>query len=734
MGSFVNSSMLWFALAGAIPIIIHLLNRQKYRRIKWAAMEFLLRAVQKTRRRLQLENLLLLALRVGILVLLAAALAQPVLKQTALSALIARDTHFVLVLDNSYSMGYQKSGQRTPFDRAKSAAGAILNQIDIAKGDKVSLVLLSDAPTLLMADPSVQVDLAKKRIAELALSDRGTRVTQVFPVLSELLEKSTLTRRKVVLLTDLARIGWTVEEQEKQALRDALTKIASLPDTTFHVVDVGSGDRRNLAVKSISTPAKIIGTDTSIEFAAEIHNFGEEEAATSVTFFVDNAKQETAPISVPPGQARPAPFSFKFHEAGPHVVTAELDPDALPADNRRSLAVDAHVTLRVLLVDGEPSPDNERYQDEAIFVRLALNPTTDTDALERASIFAVDTVTPISFPSTPVKNFDLVILTNLEMIYEDKLAELETYVKSGGGLLVFLGDRVSKSGYNELLWKKGEGLLPAELGDPSGDKTHGHAVRLEKPTLNHPALSFFTDARARPLLANLPVYEYYATTPDETRPEVKVLARYTDSAGSPALIERRFGRGKVILCTTTADYEWTDMIKEQGYVILVDQLAQYLSSQPQTFKNVQVGEALEHFLHLNEYARIFNLTTPRRGVTALLPAQVGEGFYLSYKGTEDAGVYVLEKPGDEGAKTELISYFTVNVDPGEGDLAPINEEELRQRFPELKFQLQRDQTGQPGEALEVKSPPSRMWKYLAYLVVAFAVAEMILAMHFGRKK
>src|SRR5258706_7819918 len=96
---FFNPGLMWFALGGAIPVIIHLLHRQKYRRVRWAAMEFLLAALKKTQRRLQLENLILLLLRVLIMLLVAMAIARPFFREAPLDLLADSDTHHLFVID-----------------------------------------------------------------------------------------------------------------------------------------------------------------------------------------------------------------------------------------------------------------------------------------------------------------------------------------------------------------------------------------------------------------------------------------------------------------------------------------------------------------------------------------------------------------------------------------------------------------------------------------------------------
>src|SRR5258706_4636341 len=123
---FFNPGLMWFALGGAVPVIIHLLHRQKYRRVQWAAMEFLLAAIKKTQRRLRIENLILLLIRILLMVLLALAISRPFLQASPLSILAETDTHHILVIDNSYSMGYKK-GSKSNLDNAREAADKVLD-------------------------------------------------------------------------------------------------------------------------------------------------------------------------------------------------------------------------------------------------------------------------------------------------------------------------------------------------------------------------------------------------------------------------------------------------------------------------------------------------------------------------------------------------------------------------------------------------------------------------------
>lgn len=742
MPTFLNPALAWFALAGSIPIIIHILNRQKYRQVRWAAMEFLLAALKKTRRRLQFENLILLLIRVAICILLAFALAQPVLESAPLGLMASSDTHAILAIDNSYSMAYQV-GRKTPFERAREAALSVVGGLKVKDGDHVSLFLVGETPEALLGDPSIQVDRAKALLKDLTPSDRSSSLPRCVEALLDAVKRSPNARKKVYLFTDLQRVSFEAGEIAQGRFRDALRDLCKAAELI--IVDVGEEHPSNATVTKLYSTTKVVGTEKTTTFYAEVVASGEGSAGgAGLAFSVDGNRQESQTVSLSPGQPIVVPFVTTFHDAGPHFVSAELDGDPLPPDNKRFLALDVRDTLRVLLVDGEP--DAELFKDEVVFLRYALRPTDDP--LDRISLFQIDTATDITFPEMDLRRYDLIILANLTALSAEKASDLESYVRAGGGLLVFLGDKVEPATYNDLLWKNGNGVLPAKLTGILGDEKREREVKLGEIDDKRPPLEYFRNFQDKML--KLLFFRYYGVDLGGERPDVRVLARFADEARSPALIEKSLQRGKCILCTTSADDEWNLMPGKQPYLILVDQLSTYLSAQAQGFTNVTVGDPIEYIVKVEQYAKHYNIGTPRQGMASVSPipldAPPGGGvappapsdtarlFLVAFPRTDDAGIYTLERPSEEaGPRSDLLTYFAVNVNAEEGNLARISEEELKQRFPDAKFEYRRSlESG--ARQVEQKPPSSHVWKYLAYAVLGLLVVESFFAMKFGAYK
>src|SRR5215218_9162040 len=142
-----------FALAGAllasIPIIIHFLNRRRFKTVKWAAMEYLLQAMRKNRRRLKFEQWLLLAMRCLLILMMGLALARPIGCENSTIASLGgqRTALHVFVIDNSYSMAYEPGGRadaKTHLDQAKLVAKSLLDRLS-AGNEAVMVITASSA-------------------------------------------------------------------------------------------------------------------------------------------------------------------------------------------------------------------------------------------------------------------------------------------------------------------------------------------------------------------------------------------------------------------------------------------------------------------------------------------------------------------------------------------------------------------------------------------------------------
>jgi hypothetical protein len=753
---FFNPALLWFALGGAVPVIIHLLHRQKFKRMRWAAMEFLLRALQKTRKRMQLENLLLLLLRVLIMILLALAIARPFFRETPVDIIGDSDTHHFFVIDQSYSMAYKRA-QHTSLDVAKRAALKVLQDIRPSEQDRFSILPLSTYPEPILVN-SNRKERIQTAINELRPSDFGTSVYATMQSLRNLLDSAEIRNRdrRIYIFTDMQRGGWTLrDEQEAKKFSELLKVLSKRDNTKFYLYDAGTSDAFNYAVVDLRANDRVITTKRTARFTALIHSFSSiPRPAVNVGFYVNDTLVKTEPTVLPPNVTTPVNFEYDFAEAAPHIVKVAIDPDYLDVDDSRTLAVDVKSALKALVIDGEPK-DNPKDSETFAFV-LALDPG------RQGVFFSVDVKTVELFNAEGLDSYDFLVLANVQSLTSDRVDKIESFVRRGGGLFLTLGAKVDKVSFNEFFWKKGAGLSPAQLDEIAGDAPgggieRGTERRISKFALGHPMFRTF-QKRMMAALYDLVFYKYYKVK--DFDPD-KVLAALDDNFSSPLFLEKPFEEGKVILFTSTIDYEWNAGIQAKApFLPLMWDLCRYLSSRPSARRNLFVGDLINLDLPVEAYQPPFILETPTEG-SVTLPASAPEKdqkfFRLFYpsrtksddpkafknEGVRNAGKYRLTRNAAKDGE-KLVAYFAVNVGPreptpeeiqaAEGNLERISKEEIQTRYPDFKVEF-RGEKKEGAQEIDLSPPPaSGLWKYLLYILVGFLLTESGLACLFGRGK
>jgi len=660
------------------------------------------------------------------------------------------------VIDQSYSMAYKRA-QHTSLDVAKRAALKVLQDIRPSEQDRFSILPLSTYPEPILVN-SNRKERIQTAINELRPSDFGTSVYATMQSLRNLLESAEIRNRdrRIYIFTDLQRVGWTLpDDQEAKKFSELLKTLSKKDNTKFYLYDAGTPDAFNHAVVDLRANDRVITTKRTARFTASIHNFSSiPRPAVNVGFYVNDTLVKTEPTVLPPNVTTQVNFEYDFAEAAPHIVKVAIDPDYLDVDDSRTLAVDVKSALKALVIDGEPK-DNPKESETFAFV-LALDPG------RQGLFFSVDVKTVELFNAEGLDGYDFLVLANVQSLTSDRIEKIESFVRRGGGLFLTLGGKVDKVSFNEFFWKKGAGLSPAQLDEITGDAPgagieRGTERRISKFALGHPMFRTF-QKRTMAALYDLIFYKYYKVK--EFDPE-KVLASLDDNFSSPLFLEKSFEEGKVILLTSTIDYEWNGGIQGKApFLPLMWDLCRYLSSRPTSRRNLFVGDLINLDLPVEAYQPPFILETPTEG-SVTLPASTPEKdqkfFRLFYpsrtksddpkafknEGVRNAGKYRLTR---NAAKDEdkLVAYFAVNVGPREatpeeiqaveGNLERISTEEIQTRYPDFKVEF-RGEKGAGSQEIDLSPPPaSGLWKYLMYILVGFLLMESGLACLFGRGK
>jgi len=593
--SFLNPILLAGLAAVSVPIIIHFLNRRKFQKIVWAAMRFLKISVEQNQRRMKIEDMILLALRCLLLILLALALARPAILSNPADRFGQSKVTGVILLDNSYSMGVS-DGTETRFDKARKAAEQVLDSMPA--GSATAVWLVSDVVQEIVPLPTFDLNLARKTIREAHLSDRATDIFPAIDKAVDYLKGRMVIRKEIYLVTDGQAAGWRQLADLHQILERSKTEIKT------QMIFVNEHEDHNLGVSELRLASGLCPVNQPLRFEVRVTNYGKEEARAirvSLSVNSDPPSDEFTVDSIAPGASKSVSLFAKLRSEGFHSVTARIPADRLPADDSRTIALRAIKEVRVLLVDGDPG--SEPRESETFFLRNALVPVPlDSEYFVKPTTIAVP-----ELAQARLDDFDAIILANVPEISEKTVNGIEQYLRRGGGLLVFPGGKVNQTFYNERLLKQFS-FLPASLGSPRGQADQDDKFfTLQDKDYQHPIVSIWNDPgsgtlssvrffRAFQLQPAPAAARQRKATDKDSAPsriaqeagDAQIILKFAD--GQPAIMERTWGLGQVILFSSTANSAWNDWPVRPSFVPLIHRAVGSIVQRQDEGLNIRVGE------------------------------------------------------------------------------------------------------------------------------------------------
>jgi len=743
LAAFVNPLLFWSGLgAVSVPIIIHILARRRFRRIRWAAMNFLVDAERRNRRRVRIEELILLALRCLAIALIGLLVARPFLRPTGVAAILGGGDRAerIFVIDDSYSLGYTGETE-TIFDRSKTSVTRLLNRLrEFAPHDTVTVITTSapDTPIALGAIlDAEQMESIQARLEALQPSQQRMSPANAIDAVARVLEDNrAVLNATVYVVSDFQRADWASSSGDKSVLAAPLVDWKKQDrDVRVVLVDVGDDNAGNKAITSLNPrKSKIItGVETPIEAVVTNHSSRTAESIELQVALGQNPIASSPIDNLAAGRSAAIELPVVFPAVGDAQLRVEMESDNLPIDDRRFLSAQVSDALKVLLVNGEQTADP--YTDEVHLLRTALRPEGD--------VFSGNTVTVIAdteLDGAKLDEFDVVMLCNVYRVSEPAADTLHDYVRAGGGLAIFLGDQVSDpDSYNAVLYRGGEGLLPAALMHETRAPDPG--VTLAASDFLHPVMRIFS-GRDNPFVSGIRFRQYFACEPavadeiaakdkEKFRPSTSVLARFDDGEMTPALMERPFGDGRVILSAAAADMEGNDWARDPSYVVTMLELVQYLARSSGEGRSIFVGEPIVVPVDPSVYEAGVVIRPPGYPEQQEIEVTAVTGddgrMAVRFGQTEHAGVYTVVLTERGGAP--VTRRYAVNVDAAESDLSPAAEDELRAALAGVDVEY----IAKVPDAADSSDEGRReIWPGMLVLALIVLMVEQFLAWRFGR--
>jgi hypothetical protein len=702
------------------PIIIHLLNRRRFIVVDWAPMQYLKQTLKTNRRRLQLEQWILLAIRTLLVILLFVALGRPFVGAEGFGSWLAGEGRVsrLLILDDSLSMGLQV-GDASTFEQAQDAAATLIS--DLGSQDRLTVLLTSkpDAPLIAHAAPQ-DTDALAAEIQSLKLSDAASAWQVTLDAADRVLEAATFESRQVTVITDLRRAGWP-------STTSPIAKKLADAGVAFNIIDVGVNALGNATLTDLrlDDSVAVAGVPTTLEATIELE--GEDlRLSDQATLTVDGQSNPVAMPTLTSGQPARVRFEVTFDEPGQHRVSLQLPDDPLVGDNERHLAVEVRDRISVTLVDGEPAA--QARDSETFFLGWALEVGP-----VRLDVKVISESEWLANPGDPPQ---VLILANVPSIPAERVEQIEAQVDRGMGLMIFTGDLVDVTAYNEHFYRNSQGLLPTSIAPPK-PLTNTQGFRLE----SH-------DDSPIGLLSLLPPERLLAPTPRRITPAElaafnilneggddgnkmgpsRVLARWNDAEGSPMVMDRRFGDGRVILFLTTADRSWGDWATDATYVLAVRQAVLDIAGSLGNSATLLVGQPVVQPVDPGRPPAAASVRRPEATApdVAAVDRTDPAAPYITYTQTVRHGLYELTwvEPG----VGEQQSLHAINTDPAESDLTPLDRRDIEQILSPLEIDISR-----VGQLENSQADLGReLWRTVLLWVIALVVVESAFATWVGR--
>ncbi len=712
-------AMLWGLLGVAIPVLIHLLSRRRATVVDWGAMQFL-DLGQRAHRHFQITEMLLMLGRMGLLALLALAVARPFWQSRSAQgtsgesgiAVGASDEprDVVLILDGSDSMGRQAGGT-TPRREAIAWARRFVGRLP--SGSHVAVLDARNRVRPMVVPPRVDkaaLDEALKGAPEpRGSSDLPSALAEALHIL----EQTRNTARDIVVLTDGQRFAWKPSETARWTLlRDLYREGKSRRSIAPRIWSVAFGtgatpEGADGAVGPLELSRGLAPPGLPIEVSTTVTNAGPEPLTRTVDLLVDGvpvpgASQKVGPI--PPGGTTALRFREAIGLPGAHLLTVRLEPgnDPLPANDEASRPIEVAEALPVLLVDGEPGI--EPFGGETDFLRAALSPADDEAPAVRTS-----TVTAPNFSVESLKNQRVLVLANVERLEPAQTLAVSDFLADGGGVLVLPGDRTDITFWNENTFQGGSGWLPASLGEARGDVRRREVAAHPDPRrFGGSMLSAFGQGESPPL-GRAGLFAYRVLEPATTPTAATVMARL--DTGDPWIVERAARKGRVIVMAGPLDAEGGTLAVNPDFVPLVHSLIFYLADPTAGARPIRPGEPIRLDLAAAPPVDLKSVAIrlpDGRSARGNLVRQ-GPRAEVRFDDTAEPGVYRIDLPDPPGGTAQVV----VEADGRETDPTPLDPAEastLAKGWP-LVFETEPGRL--PGRLLDSGgSGPHPIWRGL----------------------
>lgn len=683
--TFLNFSLLFGLFAGLIPILIHLLNKQKLQIIDFSNVEFLKILQKQKMRKVKLKQWLLLLIRTLAILLMVFAFARPTVEGYFGTGIANHaKTSVVIVLDNSLSSAVKFQGEKT-LSKIKNKTKEILSFLK--KGDDVQIVLPNKNPEILPKTPTHNFTSLSAEIDLLNSSDVEGNLSEAILKASELLANSSNLNKEIYVISDLQKNAFG----EKFKLNERL-KLYFLPVKSA---------TENISVTDVNLDSQILIKGKKVKVSAKVNNFSPNVLSDFfVQIFINNKRVGHQTLNIAENSSSPVEFIFNLEDSGIHEGFIEIPDDALLEDNKIFFAFEVPDKAKVLAVT-----NTERLKPD--FLKILLE-ASENQAGIYPKVISADLINSENFA-----DYNTVIFSNVPELSASVQSKLKSFVENGGGLILFLGDRVDIKNYNSGLLKE---LKLPEILNPLGNIGQFESyLTLREIAFEHPIFEGVFEYK-KPKIDSPEFYYAYRLG---SKVKNDQIIKFSNSDTFLEEISR--GKGKVLFFASALDLQWTDLPVKGIFPPLLSRSISYLSFYKGSEKvSYLTSDSELQFIGTTKEEQISSsVLIPSGKVVRINPQLRGSELKLAFEQVEEKGFYrflVNEKP---------LKTFAVNFPPTESKLEFFSKSDL-ENFIDGEFLWVVNEDASLEESILQSRFGFELWKYFLILTLILLVAETLI--------
>ena len=688
---FLNPAVLLGLFAASIPVLIHMLNLRKLKRIDFSTLAFLKELQKNKIRKIKLKQWSLLALRILIILFLVMAFARPTIKGIAIGGTSsAAKTTAVFVLDDTYSMSVVDA-KGSLLNQAKSEILELLKQLQ--EGDDVALVLVSDNSKKEIKTTGNLSDF-EKRVGDVTVSSSSGMIHNAIVKAAKILDESKNFNKEIYILSDF--------QTGRLSGNESLSDLGQILNNKVRIytIDYSGKEVFNLGIDQFKSENQIFEKGKPVNFNVTLTNYSNQQVKNAVvSLYLNGERSSQQSVTIGPGNSKIISIQAVPKSTGFIDAIAEIEDDDILQDNKRYLNFYIPDKIPVIIFSDD--------QQDTKYLKLALTAGDDKSLIE------ITEKNLGQLSSIDLNQFDVVLIVGADKI--TGIDRLKNYINTGGSLFLMPGENTNEGNFNNLLQNLN---LPGVSGIFGKNNSTDNSVTFDKTEFNHPIFADIFSNRDKKKIESPDFYHFFKIS---TQGKGNNIISLMD--GSSFLSEYRIGEGKVLLMNTAPLLSWSNLPLKGIFVPLINKSVFYLASKERQNDDYIAGMPVTISLAKQTSAQIKIENPEKREEYITLNKELRNNF-IGYDKTNVAGNYKIF------SGKNLIDEISVNTDPKESVTKYLSDSDFEDYLNKIDFKgnhiiIKKDQS--PADIIMQSRFGSELWKYFILVALILALIEMAVA-------